>query len=272
MRRSEPRKGSWLSRALLFRSCPSMTSVDLRRAPGRAGGSRGCQGPLPRPQRLLSPRCRAPEDSCLHLRGRVAVFRLGRTRGAHGRPFRACRWMRGGAGPRTHVLRAACRHLELASLPLQGIDIIAGGRVKKTVRTAPASDNVYLKVLVKLFRFLARRTDAKFNKASAWGPRGVGSRAGAGHPRHDTHPRGLSGERGPFPAAGGAEAPDDVADQPAADVHLARVQVHGQEGREEADGRARGDRDGRRPHGLGDDQGERRWRAKAAALVTSRRD
>lgn len=36
--------------------------------------------------------------------------------------------------------------------------------MKKRARTAPASDNVYLKLLVKLYSFLARRTDAKFNK------------------------------------------------------------------------------------------------------------
>jgi hypothetical protein len=30
--------------------------------------------------------------------------------------------------------------------------------------TAPKSDNVYLKLLVKLYRFLVRRTDSKFNK------------------------------------------------------------------------------------------------------------
>nr|ABW90395.1 putative ribosomal protein L18 [Barentsia elongata] len=35
---------------------------------------------------------------------------------------------------------------------------------RKTGRTAPKSDDVYLRLLVKLYRFLARRTDAKFNK------------------------------------------------------------------------------------------------------------
>ena len=45
-----------------------------------------------------------------------------------------------------------------------GIDLEAGGRNKVKHRTAPKSDNVYLKLLVKLYRFLARRTDAKFNK------------------------------------------------------------------------------------------------------------
>merc|ERR1712054_383817 len=39
-----------------------------------------------------------------------------------------------------------------------GIDI------KKSGRKAPVSENLYLRLLVKLYRFLARRTDAKFNK------------------------------------------------------------------------------------------------------------
>lgn len=39
----------------------------------------------------------------------------------------------------------------------------AGGRNTKTKRTAPKSDNVYLNLLVKLYRFLARRTDSSFN-------------------------------------------------------------------------------------------------------------
>mmetsp|Transcript_12894 Transcript_12894/g.24531 ORF Transcript_12894/g.24531 Transcript_12894/m.24531 type:complete len:188 (+) Transcript_12894:81-644(+) len=44
-----------------------------------------------------------------------------------------------------------------------GIDLEAGGRNKTKVRDAPKSDNLYVKLLVKLYRFLARRTDAKFN-------------------------------------------------------------------------------------------------------------
>jgi large subunit ribosomal protein L18e len=39
----------------------------------------------------------------------------------------------------------------------------AGGRNKKTKRTAPKSENVYLKLLVKLYRFLVRRTGSSFN-------------------------------------------------------------------------------------------------------------
>jgi len=45
-----------------------------------------------------------------------------------------------------------------------GIDLEAGGRNKKVRRTAPKSENVYLKLLVKLYGFLVRRTDSNFNK------------------------------------------------------------------------------------------------------------
>ncbi|KAJ7008284.1 hypothetical protein NC653_007081 [Populus alba x Populus x berolinensis] len=44
-----------------------------------------------------------------------------------------------------------------------GIDLKAGGKSKKTKRTAPKSDDIYLKLLVKLYRFLVRRTGSKFN-------------------------------------------------------------------------------------------------------------
>jgi large subunit ribosomal protein L18e len=46
-----------------------------------------------------------------------------------------------------------------------GIDLKAGGRrVGHKARTSPKSDNVYLKLLVKLYAFLSRRTDSKFCK------------------------------------------------------------------------------------------------------------
>ena len=44
-----------------------------------------------------------------------------------------------------------------------GIDIVAGGRVKTKVRQVQ-SQNPYLRLLCKLYKFLARRTDSKFNK------------------------------------------------------------------------------------------------------------
>ncbi|KAI1081237.1 solute carrier family 25 member 42 [Whalleya microplaca] len=47
--------------------------------------------------------------------------------------------------------------------PFIGIDLDRH-HVRSTHRKAPKSDNVYLKLLVKLYRFLARRTDSSFNK------------------------------------------------------------------------------------------------------------
>ncbi|XP_057427005.1 60S ribosomal protein L18-like [Lotus japonicus] len=44
-----------------------------------------------------------------------------------------------------------------------GIDLKAGGKSKKKNRTAPKSNDIYLKLLVKLYRFLVRRTGSKFN-------------------------------------------------------------------------------------------------------------
>eukprot|EP01102_Stenamoeba_stenopodia_P013310 TRINITY_DN42_c0_g1_i1.p1 TRINITY_DN42_c0_g1~~TRINITY_DN42_c0_g1_i1.p1 ORF type:complete len:186 (+),score=46.93 TRINITY_DN42_c0_g1_i1:109-666(+) len=44
-----------------------------------------------------------------------------------------------------------------------GIDLAHHHKKKKT-RTEPASQDVYLRLLVKLYRFLSRRTNAKFNK------------------------------------------------------------------------------------------------------------
>jgi len=44
-----------------------------------------------------------------------------------------------------------------------GVDLISGGRWKNKSRTAPVSDNPYLRLLVKLYRFLSRRTDSAFN-------------------------------------------------------------------------------------------------------------
>eukprot|EP00448_Togula_jolla_P026443 CAMPEP_0170649474 /NCGR_PEP_ID=MMETSP0224-20130122/45307_1 /TAXON_ID=285029 /ORGANISM="Togula jolla, Strain CCCM 725" /LENGTH=186 /DNA_ID=CAMNT_0010981109 /DNA_START=70 /DNA_END=630 /DNA_ORIENTATION=- len=47
-----------------------------------------------------------------------------------------------------------------------GIDIKAGGRVKNKVRLIK-SDNPYARLLAKLYKFMARRTDSKFNKVIA---------------------------------------------------------------------------------------------------------
>jgi len=45
-----------------------------------------------------------------------------------------------------------------------GIDIKAGGRIKVHKRKTPKSDNPYLRLSHKLYKFLARRTDSRFNK------------------------------------------------------------------------------------------------------------
>eukprot|EP00591_Stephanopyxis_turris_P013296 CAMPEP_0195518192 /NCGR_PEP_ID=MMETSP0794_2-20130614/12534_1 /TAXON_ID=515487 /ORGANISM="Stephanopyxis turris, Strain CCMP 815" /LENGTH=186 /DNA_ID=CAMNT_0040647117 /DNA_START=46 /DNA_END=606 /DNA_ORIENTATION=- len=46
-----------------------------------------------------------------------------------------------------------------------GIDLVAGGRYTgHKQRTAPKSKNVYLNLLVQLYRFLARRTGSAFNE------------------------------------------------------------------------------------------------------------
>jgi len=44
-----------------------------------------------------------------------------------------------------------------------GIDIVGGGRVKTKKRICK-SQNPYVRLLCKLYKFLARRTDSKFNK------------------------------------------------------------------------------------------------------------
>lgn len=81
--------------------------------------------------------------------------------------------------------------LPLLMMLVQGIDLIAGGRNKKTARTAPKSDNVYLKLLVKV-RSLAR--------ASSWCcAAAVGKGGGAVERGLRAQPRG-NAARGPATA------------------------------------------------------------------------
>merc|ERR1712109_320969 len=44
-----------------------------------------------------------------------------------------------------------------------GVDLEKRGRKKKTVRTSPNTENLYVRLLARLYGFLARRTDSKFN-------------------------------------------------------------------------------------------------------------
>ncbi|CBI39539.3 unnamed protein product, partial [Vitis vinifera] len=66
--------------------------------------------------------------------------------------------LEGRRNPNSHLSSG----LQLQLLTM-GIDLVAGGKSKKTKRTAPKSDDIYLKLLVKLYRFLVRRTGSKFN-------------------------------------------------------------------------------------------------------------
>lgn len=62
------------------------------------------------------------------------------------------------------VMRTGVGEFKRADIQLlPGIDLDRH-HVKNSHRKAPKSDNVYLKLLVKLYRFLARRTDSNFNK------------------------------------------------------------------------------------------------------------
>lgn len=52
-------------------------------------------------------------------------------------------------------------------LCVKGIDVLGVAKPRNTARKAPASENIYLRLLVKLYKFLARRVDpqqgGKFN-------------------------------------------------------------------------------------------------------------
>ncbi|KAJ4457831.1 putative 60S ribosomal protein L18-2 [Paratrimastix pyriformis] len=60
------------------------------------------------------------------------------------------------------IVPSLSRHFHTSTM---GIDLRAGGRIKPSHRTEPASKNIYLRLITKLYRFLARRTDAAFNEA-----------------------------------------------------------------------------------------------------------
>ncbi|KAK9945702.1 hypothetical protein M0R45_011201 [Rubus argutus] len=45
-----------------------------------------------------------------------------------------------------------------------GIDLVAGGKSKNTKRTSPRSEDIYLKLTVKLYDFIHRRTKCHFSK------------------------------------------------------------------------------------------------------------
>ena len=45
-----------------------------------------------------------------------------------------------------------------------GIDLYKRGRIQSRVGRTPTTTNLYHRLLIKLYKFLARRTDSKFNK------------------------------------------------------------------------------------------------------------
>jgi hypothetical protein len=82
---------------------------------------------------------------------RTALFHLGLFQDEEAAMVSACRAERASERP-----EADCGgHLSVffrCAPTAQGIDLKAGGRSKKVHRTAPKSDNVYLKLLVKVCR------------------------------------------------------------------------------------------------------------------------
>ena len=46
-----------------------------------------------------------------------------------------------------------------------GIDLKAGGRIRLHKKRKVKSTNIYHKLLIKLYKFLSRRTKSKFNKS-----------------------------------------------------------------------------------------------------------
>merc|ERR1719399_1956298 len=67
---------------------------------------------------------------------------------------------RSGQLPVAMLAQGSCPDL----LSAMGIDLKAGGRVKNTARKKSLSTNPHIALLIKLYKFLSRRTTAKFNK------------------------------------------------------------------------------------------------------------
>lgn len=63
------------------------------------------------------------------------------------------------------VTGAWAAYLDLPRLILQGIDIKAGGRNKTVHRSAPKSDNPYLKLLVKVREDISRKLEQGYEAA-----------------------------------------------------------------------------------------------------------
>lgn len=98
---------------------------------------------------------------------KISAFDVGKGRPASSRERRAVAVgirVRAGLFYVSSVTSRTDKYIFIFIKTTQGIDLEAGGRNKKTKRTSQKSENVYLALLVKLYRFLARRTDSKFNQ------------------------------------------------------------------------------------------------------------
>merc|ERR1711937_77589 len=63
----------------------------------------------------------------------------------------------------SRTYRSPWQNLKTKKPPKMGIDL-NHKKDRKAVRKGPKSDDLYLNMLVKLYRFLSRRTDSKFNQ------------------------------------------------------------------------------------------------------------
>merc|ERR1712076_284054 len=63
----------------------------------------------------------------------------------------------------SRTYRSPWQNLKTKKTPKMGIDL-NHKKDRKAVRKGTKSDDLYLNMLVKLYRFLARRTDSKFNQ------------------------------------------------------------------------------------------------------------
>ena len=68
-----------------------------------------------------------------------------------------------GIGSAAILVRGSQRSFKSKLVGVMGIDIEAGGR-KKVKKRVVKSENPYLRLLCQLYKFLARRSESKFNK------------------------------------------------------------------------------------------------------------
>lgn len=100
---------------------------------------------------------------------------------------------------------ASAAHLCVARSLSQGIDLIAGGRNKRVHRTAPKSENPYVKLLVKVRRLWRLRRPCRRRMASCRSQRAL-ARTARGQQVDGDAATGAAGEQGKQQAAAAAAA------------------------------------------------------------------